>query len=192
MGGIIIILLAVFVASGWENKIRTNYSNFDDFTFLSLEKGKSIEQKFRCTQNYLESISLFFVNISSEMEKAEVEIMDLEGEVVFKTVIEAAQLLPGEFNEFSVKKYVKKDVEYILRISYHGKEAGDYLGVLATMPNKNRANNGECIYGGNPIDVNVVALFETKDISMTGLTVVSAALLLLFVFVFPERRKEYE
>lgn len=179
-----IILVVIFNV---KNSIRTDYLNYDDYTFLNLQEGISLEQKFNSTQNYLQSISLFFVNIFPDMGNLILEISNLKGEIIFKNIVDASQLVPGEFNKFDIKKYLRNDEDYILRVKYTGQGEADYIGILAVPAEKNLKINGDCIYGGKQTDVNMVALYETKTISWTGVTIIIAAMVIIVVFIYNRR-----
>lgn len=188
---VFIVLIVIFILRG-KNSIKYDYFNFDEFTFLNLEEGKSIEQKFSITQSYLHSISLFFVNIFPGMDKLVLEIYDLNDNVIFAETMDASQLLPGEFNKFYIRKHIKKNKNYILKISYGGQGEDNYLGIMAAPSEKNLADTGQCIYGGEPVGINIVALYETSTISLTLVTLSIAAIVIIAVFVFPEKRKNVD
>lgn len=177
---VILFLELLIVKSGFMWKtIKREYVNFENVNLCTVEK---IEQVIIPKYNYVNSVSLFLVNITEETSGDIIlKLINEDGKEIFCNSFPVSSIEVGRYAEFQINKFVIPDKKYILCIDYSG-EVPEFGAPKIFITNKgNLQETGKCISNGNSMEENIAMCYSYSQFPYSvGLV---TALVLVFLAV---------
>ncbi len=165
------------------NSIRQEYTNYEKYTIYNIDSSNVIEQEIYVPFSYIESISVFCVNVFPEMQGLKLEIVDEKGKTIFSREYEAKNMVTGYFSELPVRKKLERGHTYKFRFSHEADPAGEEVwGIMTSSPEKNLSTIRKCWYNGEEIPYNLALSMEYKEPSYANFVIISAIIVLAFCF----------
>ena len=180
------LLFSLFLVMSGKAGIK-NVQEYLDFEHVNLCYIDNIEQKIMVKYNYLNSLSLFIVNLDDKTTgKIELRLKDKKGKEIFHRAYSAREIEAGRYQEFPIHKFVEPGKEYVLLLDYVG-EVPEYGApkIYIAPKNRNLKDTGECLYNGELMEGNIAICYSYYQIPYYFWGIIMVVfLILLLVFVF--------
>lgn len=162
-------------------KIEREYVNF---TNVNLYEVDEIKQNIKPKYNYLNTLSLFLVNITEETTgEIELKLTDDSGKVFFNNSFSVSDIEVGRFHEFPIKKFLEPNKKYILYINYIGKVPDFGKPKIYVTSKGNLQETGECMSNNKEMKENIAICYSYRQIPY-AVGLVMAIVLFVLVIIF--------